>query len=488
LAAVMAIPALGQRQGSQYFQTQSLPSGRQMHGASVIGDYLYVFGGNETDVGFTTSSLFAPISEDGQVGRWQSTTPLSTPGGVPITYIGNSTVTRGRIVYVCGGNVNDGGQVNLSSNIVMMAAQMNDGHLSRWLPSRPFPGPGVQICAAVATQTHLYVIGGADSANSPVPNVYIAPYVEGGLLGEWSRGPDLPKPLWFHSAGELNGTLYVWGGTTSSPSGAPGAVDDVFAADLQADGNLGAWRRVGSLPQPIYFSACATIDDTLYNFSGRFRDERYTSDVLFSIPTAAGTEWERVRATVPLNKYLAPAVDDRRGIVFFPGGRSEGSAAGIREVFGYRVPRVDQDIDESFTPSEISRGPAPRTSPSGTAPTPSPGSTVASSGTSNMLGSWNNFNDAEIQAMRSSKNMLIYFQTPQARRCREVEQTLFQSEGFAPVADSHILVRVDAAAQRHHAIQYGVYRVPTVVIASPQGQPLATFVRDFSLQDLQTAP
>jgi hypothetical protein len=502
LALILCHPGAGvaQSTGSQYFETRSMTVGRQKHGAAVIGDYLYIFGGQLADGTYTTGSMFASIGPDGQIGAWAPTTPLATPGGIPLTYIGNSVVVRGRIVYVCGGNANDGASVNRSSNAVSMAAQMPDGQLSNWLHSRPFPGPGVQVCAAVTTQTHLYVLGGADDQNSPQRVVYIAPLVEGGLLGEWSRGPDLPQPLWFHMAGVVGNRIYVWGGATSD-AGAADSVADLHFAEIRPDGSLSRWQRGSGLPQPIYFSAAAMIDDTLYNFSGRFRNLDYTSDVLFAIPgEESGLSWDRVRASVPLNRYLAPAVDHRRGIIFFPGGRSQDSDVGIQEVFGYRVPRVEAEVAEVFQPAQPVEtaqvqptGPTTPTPPAAgsTSPPPAASPATGSPGPPTTLtaqAGWNSFFQAEIQALRSSKNLLLYFHTPHARICREIEQTVFQNPAFSQVADSHILTAIDAAAERHHAITYGVYRVPTVVITSPQGQPLATFVRDFSLQDLAEAP
>jgi hypothetical protein len=489
---------------SQYFATTAMPNGRQSAGAAVIGNFIYVMGGVERDPARpdepgnnTRSTIFAPVGADGQIGQWRPTTSLPTP----LLYIGNSTVSRGPIIYIAGGNINDGAGTNVSSNVVTMAAQREGGVLSNWIQSDPFPGSGLQAGAAVATRTHLYVIGGADTGNTPQPLVYIAPFAQGGLLGPWAQGPPLPQGLWFHMAGVANGRLYVWGGTTSA-QGAPDAVDTTYVADIRPDGSLSAWRTLRPLPQPIYFSGSASLDDTLFNFGGRFRDASYTSDVLFAIPDAQGElNWTLVRASVPVMRYLAPAVDDRLGIIYLPGGRSPDTPS-LAQVFGYRV-RLEGEVAEAFGPSPtappqpVTPSPAPTPPPtrptvsqpeSSPAPTPQP--PAPSVGVPpNVPGSWTDYSQGEIQAIRENRNMLLYFTTPQARLNAEVIQNIFSNPGFRDVSSRHVCIWINAAAQRDLAVTYGVYRVPTVVVVSPRdGRVLGTFVRSFSLSDLSSAP
>lgn len=476
LAALAAATPAAVSDSSQYYQTTALPSARHMHGASALGNYLYIFGGNDAREGFTNSALRAPISADGEVGPWAPATPMNDP----LAYIGNATVTHQRFIYICGGNIHtNDNRRNESSTVVTMAAQFDDGSLSRWITSAPFPnGVGVQAAAAVATDSHLYVIGGGSTANRPQDVVFYAPFAGGGLLGPWQSGPPLPRAVWFHMAGIANGRIYVWGGTTGANY--EGAIADCVSAGIQPDGSLDGWRQESPMASPIYFSAAASIDGALYNFSGRFRDQQYTSDVLFTIPTRTGPlEWHRVRANVPLNRYLAPAVDHRRGIVFFPGGRS--AEGPIADVFGYRVARV-VEVAADFGPgTATSSTPATTATSPVQAPSP-PARTVA-------LGSeWLTVSDAEAQARSARRNMLLYFYTPQASRCERFENDVLESDGFAPVASSHVLAQINAADDQETAIAYGVFRVPTVVITSPDGQPLATFSRDISLGDLTSAP
>jgi Kelch motif len=469
--------AAAQSEASQYFETLELPVGREKHGAAVVGDYLYVFGGEvlqpDGTTAFTAASSFAPIRPDGQIGTWRATSPLPAA----IAYIGNSVIVRGRVIYIAGGSVRQRPEATgVASRIVLMAAQLSEGQLSAWIPSDPFPGPPLVAAAAVATSTHLYVLGGANTDDNPNAVVYIAPFTEGGLLGAWSRGPDLPQSLWFHMAGIVGDRMYVWGGTNQA-AGPPGSVADTMVAQIRSDGTLSDWQPLNPLPRPMYFSAQASIDDTLYNFSGRFADSSFTSDVLFCIPEPGEPfQWQRVRANVPMQRYLAPAVDHRRGIIYFPGGRSEDIRC-IQDVYGYRVPRVEEVIAEVFEPGQRPTQ------------TVTPPETVVVSPPTDLSGEWLPYYDAEFEAQRTGDNLMIYFHTPQARLCRELEENVFESPSFAPIAQRHTLTRVNAAENRELAVTYGVFRVPTVVIVDPvSGQPIRTFVRDITLRDLAASP
>jgi hypothetical protein len=227
----------------------------------------------------------------------------------------------------------------------------------------------------------------------------------------------------------------------------------------------------------MYFSAQASIDDTLYNFSGRFADSSFTSDVLFCIPEPGEPfRWQVVRANVPMQRYLGPAVDYRRGIVFFPGGRSEDIRC-IQDVYGYRVPRVEEVIAEAFEPGQRPTETVTPTEP------------IVVTPPTELSGTWLPYYDAEFESQRTGRNLLIYFHTPQARLCRELEDSVFQNPSFAPIAQRHTLTRVNAAENRELAVTFGVYRVPTVVIVDPvSGRPIRTYVRDITLRDLATAP
>ena len=69
-----------------------------MHGAGVVGDYLYVLGGNTLPDNWENSVLKAPINPDGSLGRWSATTPMPQIRGLLPQHLGTHLVP-GRAIH-----------------------------------------------------------------------------------------------------------------------------------------------------------------------------------------------------------------------------------------------------------------------------------------------------------------------------------------------------------------------------------------------------
>lgn len=104
--------------------------------------------------------------------------------------------------------------------------------------------------AAVATETHVYVIGGMDDADRYVAEVEYAPILADGRLGPWQYTEPLNEPRFYLSAVAMHGYLYAIGGANGErgkdniPSGV------VEKARILPDGRLGPWQRESYLTTP----------------------------------------------------------------------------------------------------------------------------------------------------------------------------------------------------------------------------------------------
>ncbi|PYP33286.1 MAG: hypothetical protein DMD49_03650 [Gemmatimonadetes bacterium] len=103
----------------------------------------------------------------------------------------------------------------------------------------------------------VYSIGGADNTGTPTTGVYYAGIGTNGSLEAWKATASLPAALAFHAAVaatprnspvNTTGYLYVLGGATNSSG-------TVYRAALNADGTVGAWTSVGTLPPLHSFGA-----------------------------------------------------------------------------------------------------------------------------------------------------------------------------------------------------------------------------------------
>lgn len=84
-----------------YKTTTPLQVPRQMYGTVVLGNYLYVIGGNiqgkgEDPEGYVITVEKAHINPDGSLGQWEQTRPLPSNR----SYIHNSTLALNDIVYI----------------------------------------------------------------------------------------------------------------------------------------------------------------------------------------------------------------------------------------------------------------------------------------------------------------------------------------------------------------------------------------------------
>lgn len=463
-------PLPAQNENTLYYRTAPLPIGRQMHGAAVIGDFLYVVGGALDDAsGYTQTVQVGRILDTGEISGWTETTPLPQPR----VYLGNCTFSRGAILYVCGGNIiTSDRKVNIAAPDVLMARANAAGGLSSWVASARFPGPPVQSSAAVPTATHLYVLGGADSANVPQNVVYRAAFLPDGSLGPWAVDRPLPQPMWFHCAGRIGSRIFFWGGT-SQPSGTP-RLADVYGADVLADGSLGPWTPHQPLPKPLSLALGVTLDPFLIHFAGENDLKEPNTDIFFAAAAAAGQlAWAQVLADLPIARYTAAGYDPRRNVIFLPGGRTGAVGKIISDVFGFRVlgSGAGSGSDASAVPSTAPAA-AVTTVPSGPPPQVQ----------------WLSINEGVRQSQATGKPLLILLGSPQVPLSATVWTEVCQRPEFGAVAARHVCALVDVSQDRTTAMTLAIFRVPAIVVLSPRGQVVTRLMGRITLEQVMAIP
>ena len=95
----------------------------------------------------------------------------------------------------------------------------------------------VFLPALATANGHLFVAGGRiNGASAPTDVVLSAKINADGTLGTWQTVTSLPKPLHDFAFIGFKGRLYVAGGV-----GTAARTDEVLSATVAADGTLGAW-------------------------------------------------------------------------------------------------------------------------------------------------------------------------------------------------------------------------------------------------------
>ncbi|GAB4319702.1 MAG: hypothetical protein Kow0059_13830 [Candidatus Sumerlaeia bacterium] len=479
LAAPVLAPPPAAAQQRWYAQTTPMPTGRQMYGTAVLGDFIYLIGGTEI-TGYATSVLMAPIRPDGQLGQWQQTTPLPAPR----SYIGNSTMALNDIVYVVAGW--DGPQAK-ASNTILWTRPRADGSLESWRESPPYPGQGTNCAVAVATPGYIHLIGGQAEGNVILPDVWSARVAPDGSIAAWEPSQALPTPLWFHCGGVAAGRVWVWGGLTGPKNDSVSAT--VYAAAILSSGRLGPWTvaTAASLPQPFYSASSVVTGNFLLSFCPRYQGGVESNDVWFATASAQGlSPWQRLPTDLPSKLYIGLGTDYRRGFVYIPGGRKS---------FADRT-----SLDNNVYYFQLSGGQTARTTPAATATAatadaavtidagPSGGASRLSymqvGGSGGVHPGFLPYEQARQMALAQNKPLVLYFFNNRARRCEEQRQILntFNASAWN---GRIVFAEVDTVKFPQVTQQYGVFRIPHWIMFDAAGNALLSQSGVLSAQDLQ---
>lgn len=477
--ATMAVigPAPLPAQSSDFIiSTRPMPNNRAFHGSAVMGDFLYVFGGRTSegdgdgDEVDSTSSLFARIGLDGQLGDWGETTPL--PG--PRYYISNSTLVMNDVVYIVGGS--DAVLGGTRINTAIWSRPLPNGTLTPWQESAPFGEP-LSTPAAVTTPGHLHVIGGQVGGSEISNRVWTNQIFADGSLSQWSPGPALPVPLWFHQAGVSGGRVYVWGGLMVPQSEGVNPIPAILSAPIMSTGRLGPWRREPvNLPHGFYSGPSTVAGNFLMSFLPRGPDRNVVREAFYSqvMPGGRLTNWASRPAQIENSIYHAVAPDYRRGSIYITGGRTG------------RNPQESLPMTNHvnyFTLSPAARQEAERTwlaavraheNTVSAAPAPGEQTTVLTYVADRELqeGAVEGFqtvSEARRRADRERVPLIMYFNLRDAAPCVEQNEKINTPE-FRRLTEVAAFAWIDSSEYPQLVQQMAVYRVPTWIFYDATGQ------------------
>lgn len=241
-------------------------------------------------------SLTQPVTE------WTETT------NYPLEIANRGAIVHDGYLYNVGGRLASA----KSAQAFTASAKINsDGSLGAWTSQTPLP-LGIYLHAVVASDTHLYVIGGWDNDNR-LKDVYRAVFQPNGGLGNWFQISTLPVAISLHQAAIVDDNIFVTGGyITVGDKAAP--VNTVYQAKISS-GGVSAWSPATALPQAVYRHGMATNGNTIYVTGGYFGDpdENAPSDttnaVYYATVNANGAlgAW-RAATPLPEGRYYHESV------------------------------------------------------------------------------------------------------------------------------------------------------------------------------------
>jgi N-acetylneuraminic acid mutarotase len=280
-----------------------LPKSLRFLGAARSGDYVYVAGGYSSTGGLS-SAVYSCAIGDTALGPMGQVTSLPEANGSPTAA---ATSTH---VYALGGRTNVG-----YTAAVRYAVIGQDGSLGAWTNATALPAARASACAA-ATETQLYFVGGED-AGGPSASVYRAAINPDGSVGAWSATSSLPQARSKAALIRAGDYLILSGGNNGI---AP--VFEVYYAQINPDGSLGAWAATTSLPVTLRLHAMAALDGRAYVLGGDAGRGGIRSDVYQAQINANGTvgSWTATTSLpVAMSGHSAVASD---GVIVVLGGLS----------------------------------------------------------------------------------------------------------------------------------------------------------------------
>jgi hypothetical protein len=215
------------------------------------------------------SGVFSP-----SLINWTKTTPLPQPlQGLGAAFVPvEDGAAPANFIFTVGG----ADSLGMPTNVVYRALVAQSGTLDgAWVDMIGLPLPRAHHAVAAATAytaaldtlttaAFLYAIGGRDAAGNTLSNVHYARVDLGGTVGSWQETAPLPRPLHSARAVIFRGFIYLAGGATAQDS----AVSTVYRARVEADGALGTWEPIASLPTPLAYHSLVNFGPYIYAVGG----------------------------------------------------------------------------------------------------------------------------------------------------------------------------------------------------------------------------
>jgi hypothetical protein len=223
----------------------------------------------------TSAALVLTLASNAQFSpstiQWTQTTsmPVGVSGHAAAFAVIQGATTTNNVVYVTGG----ADSTSAPQASVWSASILGTGQIGTWTNQSALPAGRAFHASVVATPFNsrvkgpgfLYVLGGAtDATGAPTNTIYRVPVMADGGLGAWEALGSLPAALHSIDAVIFRGEIYVAGGSTTG--NAP--VATVYRSRLDSLGALGPWQTMTALPSARAYHGFAQFGGYLYVFGG----------------------------------------------------------------------------------------------------------------------------------------------------------------------------------------------------------------------------
>lgn len=255
--------------------TTNIPAARRGHAAVAYNGYMYVSGGGTTSTNFNTTVYYAPISSNGTVGAWSTTTAFTTGRR------GHGMVAHNGYMYLIGGQ---SGAATYRSDVLRSSINSSSGALGSWSTMSALPNTLGYFGSAVYG-SKIYLVGGLLSGSTRTPLVHSVTINSNGSLATWGTETNQMSIGKERTATVVNGGyIYSIGGYSSSNS----YLNTVEYAPIASDGTVGTWASTTTFSTARQAMSAAVHNGYLY-ISGGDNGSSYFVHVYFAQINDDGT-------------------------------------------------------------------------------------------------------------------------------------------------------------------------------------------------------
>jgi len=159
------------------------------------------------------------------------------------------------------------GLAGLAIVIGKTASTQSTGWVQQWQEVNHFSTPR-RALTAVASPTHLYVIGGIDNQGNYVTTVEYARIQKDGSLGPWQSTSSIRQGRFYLASAIVGQYLFILGGGSGPVGDENMPIASVERANINADGSLGQWEIVSHMQLPRRGLKTAVVENRIYAIGG----------------------------------------------------------------------------------------------------------------------------------------------------------------------------------------------------------------------------
>lgn len=285
--------------------TISLPYQIASHVAFSYENKMFVIGGANTVVVPKTS--YTSISNENSLSTWTVSSVL------PPLIFWHALSIKENHIYILGGATHP--PVTQINSVYL--GNINSNEIASWNALTPMPKK-LARGASVIVGNKLYYAGGVDNIGFINQNVYFTTINSDGTIGNWNTAGQLPTPMEGFGMVEVNGSIVVIGGKSSSLY-----LSSVKKATLNSNGTIQSWISLPSLPTPAYRSGITKAGNLLIS-AGGINGNTNLSAVYYSRINADGTigNWMTSASSLP-NKNCCGSLVTAGDYIYLIGGHDQ---------------------------------------------------------------------------------------------------------------------------------------------------------------------